>query len=102
MALTCRAEEPSTASATDLCNRSKELALFNRLVAAQQERLRYHEPERLGRGQIDDEIELGRLLDRHVSGLRPAQNLVDIVAGAPKQVREVRSIGYQTSRFDGL
>ena len=58
------------------------------------------EAERLGGRQIDDEIELGRLLDREVGRLRPAQNLVDIVGGAPEQVREVRSIGHQTSRFD--
>ena len=60
------------------------------------------ETERLGGGQIDDEIEFGRLLDREVARLRPAQNLVDIVGGAPEQVREVWSIGHQTSRFDVL
>ena len=60
------------------------------------------EAERLGGRQIDDEIELGRLLDRDVGRLRPAQNLVDIVGGAPEQVREIWSIGHQTSRFDVL
>ena len=35
------------------------------------------EAERFGGRQIDDEIEFGRLLDRDVVGLRPAQNLVD-------------------------
>ena len=60
------------------------------------------EAERLGGRQVDDQIELGRLLDREVGRLRPAQNLVDIVGGAPEQVREVRSIGHQASRFDVL
>ena len=60
------------------------------------------EAERLGGVQVDDEIELGRLLDRDVGRLRPAQNLVDIVGGAPEQVREVWSIGHQTARFDVL
>jgi hypothetical protein len=32
----------------------------------------------------------------------PAQNLVDIIGGAPQQVREVWSIGHQTSRLDVL
>src|SRR5262245_42730016 len=44
--------------------------------------------------------ELSRLLDRNVARLRPTQNLVDIVGGEPEQVRDVRSIGHQTARFD--
>ena len=56
--------------------------------------------ERLRGREVDDELELGRLLDRQVGGLRSTQNLVDIVTGAPEQVREVYSIGHQTSRFD--
>jgi hypothetical protein len=35
--------------------------------------------ECLGRSKIEDELELGRLLDREVGRLRPAQNLVDKV-----------------------
>src|ERR1700730_17946121 len=55
---------------------------FDYLVSAQQERFRYLEAERLGGREIDDEIELGRLLDRDVARLRPAENFVDIVSGA--------------------
>jgi hypothetical protein len=36
----------------------------------------HREAKCLGRDQIDDEIELRRLLDR-IGGLRPPQNLVD-------------------------
>jgi hypothetical protein len=43
--------------------RSAWAALFDHRVSA----------ERLCRDQIDDEIELGRLLDRNVSWLRSAQ-----------------------------
>jgi hypothetical protein len=70
--------------------------LFDHLVGARQERLRDRQAERLCGGQIEDEIELGRLLDRNVARLCSMQNLVDKVGSAPKQVREVCSIGHQT------
>ena len=63
---------------------------------------RHGEAECPCRFKIDDEIEFGRLLDREVGRFRPAQNLIDIVAGAPEQVRVVCSIGHQASRFDEL
>ena len=47
--------------------------------------MRNSKPERLGGLEIDDEIEFGRLLDRDVGGLRPAQNLIDQLGGAPKR-----------------
>src|SRR6516164_1122468 len=75
---------------------------FNHLVGARQEPLGDVQPERLGGGQIDDEIELGRLLDGDVPRLRPAKNLVDKVAGTPPKVLEVWSIGHQTPRFNVL
>ena len=45
---------------------------FDHLVGAQQERLRDGKLERLGSGEIDHEIELARLLDRNVAGVRPS------------------------------
>src|SRR5215831_19592204 len=56
--------------------------------------------ERLSDGQVDDEIELGGLLDRDVTRLRPAQNLVNIISGAPELVRKAWPIGHETSRFN--
>src|SRR5262245_62208555 len=44
--------------AADRCNRR-----------AREQRRRHFEPERLGGGQVDDKLELGRLLDRNVGGL---------------------------------
>src|SRR4029453_12363282 len=72
------------------------------LVGAGEQRRRNFDAERPGRGQVDDEIEFGRLLDRDVGGLYAFKDLVDIIARAPEQVREVWSIGRQTSCFDVL
>jgi hypothetical protein len=77
-------------------------SLFYDLVGAQKERLGDGQAGRLGGGQVDDEIELGRLLDREVGGIRTTQNLVDMVSRAPEQVREVWSIGHETSSLDVL
>src|SRR5262245_5877565 len=73
---------------------------LDHLVRASEQRRRHIEAERLGGGQIDDEVELGWLLDRNVGRLRAAQNLVNEVAGTTEQVWYVCSIGHQTSRFD--
>src|SRR5215471_7072403 len=59
--------------------------LFDHLVGAQEKGLGQLQPERLGGRQVDDEVELGRLLDRELGGPGAAQNLVDIIAGAPEQ-----------------
>jgi hypothetical protein len=48
---------------------------LDHLVGAQQERLRDRQTEGLGGGQIDDEIELSRLLDRQVGRLSPRRIL---------------------------
>ena len=40
---------------------------------------------------VENKLELGWLLDRDIAGLRPAQDLVNQLNGAPKQSRKVRS-----------
>src|SRR5262249_59576745 len=72
---------PATAH---LCRSRTPEASFDHLVGAQQERLGDCQPERLGGCKIDDEIKLGRLLDRNFARLRPAKNLVDILGRAPE------------------
>src|SRR5262249_11449279 len=73
---------------------------FDHLVGAQQERFRDRQTKRLGGGQVDDEIELGGLLDRDITRLRPAQNLVNIISGAPELLRKAWPIGHETSPFN--
>src|SRR5262245_63931205 len=73
---------------------------FDHLIGAREERGRDFKPKRLGGGEVDDEIELGWLLDRNFARLRPTQDLVDQVAGAPEQVSEAWSVGHQIRRLD--
>jgi hypothetical protein len=67
--------------------------LLDKLIGAQQQHFWDRKAERLGGREVYDEIKLGRLLDWDVARLGTAQNLVDIVGGAPELVREVWSIG---------
>jgi hypothetical protein len=80
----------------DSCTAAKQAhggnALFDYLIGAGDNVRRHGDVECPCRDKTDDEIEPGRLLDRDVGRFRPAQNLVDIVAGAPEQVRVVCSI----------
>jgi hypothetical protein len=47
------------------------------------ERRRHVQANRLRHDQVNDEVELGRLLDRKIGGLRPQQNLADQITDAP-------------------
>jgi len=41
----------------------------------------------LGRLEIDHQFERGRLFNRKISRRHPTQNLVDVIGGAPKEIR---------------
>src|SRR5262245_38424018 len=70
-------------------------SLFDNLVGAGEQRRRNFQAEHLGSGQVDDEVELGLLLNRDVSWFRPTKNLVDKVGGAPEHVRPICPIRHQ-------
>src|SRR3954454_8123947 len=77
-------------------------ALFDHLIGTTEERRRYDQPKPVRGLQIDYQLELGRLLDRQIGRLGPAQNLVDVVAGSPKQVRRAWPVGHQPTGLNVL
>src|SRR5215831_10402837 len=52
-------------------------ALFDDLIRPPQHRLRDRQAERLGGFEVDDQLELSRLLDGEVGGLSALEDLVD-------------------------
>jgi hypothetical protein len=42
--------------------------------------------------EVDDQLEFGRLLDRDVTRLRAAKNLIDQLSGAAEQKRDICSV----------
>src|SRR5438034_399862 len=65
--------------------------------ARPQQRRRDRQAERLGGLEVDDELELLGLLDGHVAGLGPFEDLVLVACGTPKQVRNVGSISQKAA-----
>jgi hypothetical protein len=61
---TVRGSETSRCANRVLTRRSKKARLFDHLVGHREHRWWNFEAERIGRLQINNELELGRLLDR--------------------------------------
>src|SRR6266576_2746984 len=47
--------------------------------------------------QIDDELELCRLLDRQLGGLRAFKNFIDESRRAPKIIGDIRTVRHETA-----
>jgi hypothetical protein len=74
--------------------------LFDHLVGAGKKRRRHVEAERLRHDQVNDEVELGRLLDRKIGGLRPRKILSTKSPGAPlKSMKATVPTGVENSYF---
>src|SRR5262249_56047234 len=56
--------------------------LFDHLVGGRKQRWRHGEAERLGSRGVDDQLKLGRLLNREIARLLSLENAIDIAGGA--------------------
>src|SRR2546426_768833 len=68
-------------------------------IRLKQERLRDGEAEGLRRLEVDRQLELRRLLDREISGLRAFQDPIDVYRGLLEQLRVIRVIGDESASF---
>src|SRR5713101_7270832 len=72
------------------------------LIRPPQQRWRDRQAEGLGGLEVDDQLELRRLLDGQVGGLGALEDLVDVGRGPPKHISKVRSIGHEAPGIDKL
>src|SRR6516165_10246919 len=71
--------------------------LFDHLVGGGEQRLREFHAQRLGRFEVEDEIELCRLFDWQIRWLRALQYLVHVCRGTPKEIGEACAIRHQAA-----
>jgi hypothetical protein len=64
--------------------------LFDHLVGECQDFWRHIQAEHLGSFEIDDEVELGRLHDGEVGGLRAFENTAGVDSDLPIRIRKTR------------
>ena len=62
--------------------------------------MRNRQPERFGRLEVDDQLELRRIFDRQVAGIGTLQNFIDISCRSPKRIGQTWGIGDETAGFD--
>src|SRR5262245_5493115 len=76
--------------------------LLDHLVCLETQGREKRQAESLHGFQIDDQFKLYGLLHRQVAWLGALQDSIDVVGGAPEQVRQARPIGHEAPSFDKL
>ena len=71
--------------------------LLDHLVGYREHVRRDSEAKRLGSLHVDDQLKLGRLLDRQFAWTCTAQYAIDICRGIPKLVHPIDTIGYEAA-----
>src|SRR5262249_27391904 len=74
--------------------------LLNDLIRPPQQRLRNREPEGLRGREVDDQLELGGLLDRQVGGLGALEDLVHVGRGTSLHLGSIYTIGHEATWLD--
>ena len=98
LGLRARRERPRSRAA----KQPDELAPFDHLVGAGEQRRRNVKADRVGRLQVDDELESGRQLDRHFGWFLAPEDAADVDACLAILVRKVRSVAHQPTSFGKL
>src|SRR5665213_61035 len=75
--------------------------LFDDLVGARRQQLRHGEAESVGGFLVDDQLELGRAVDRQIARLVAFQNPPDIGGVAAIGVGKIGSIAHQSAALGG-
>src|SRR5262245_41497114 len=88
----------AAAPASSVMNRV--VSSLDHLVGEREQVGRNFEAERLCGFDVDRELELGRLLDRKLAWLLPAQDAVDIGRGAPENVVRIGAVRHESSLPD--
>ena len=76
--------------------------LFDHIICNREQRVWHGETERLGGLEIDDALELGRLLHRQVGWIGAAQDTVDIRSRAIIEISGINSVRQQTALKDEI
>jgi len=91
-----------TADVSRCSNACTGLRLLDHLVGAGEERWGHGETEHLGDPDVNDQLELSRLLDGEVGGLCPLQDLVHQGGSPPEEADDARPVRHQAPRIRPL
>src|SRR5262249_47401856 len=95
-----RAVDLTPYSDRTMCKTRTLASLFDHLVGEREQLGRNVEAQHLGGLEIDDQLELGRLLDGEVGGLGAFQYLVHVLRSASIDLPAFRSVGHQSAGLD--
>src|SRR5262249_58301526 len=73
----------------------EKLKLLNDPIRLREHLRRNRQADLLGRLEIDDDLELRRLLDRNIAKLGTFRNLLHVRGGAPAQVGHVHAVRHK-------